>query len=90
MGKEKHMFDSFNSMLGDADRLAVKVVPLSDFLEQIGYRDHNRVIKYGVGAPPGQFEPVAPETGNPVSNGTVSPLFVPHKPPLPLPLGGTY
>jgi hypothetical protein len=88
--KEQHMFDSFNSMLGDADRLAVKVVPLSDFLEQIGYRDHNRVIKYGVGAPPGQFEPVAPETGNPVSNGTVSPLFQPRKPPLPLPLGGTY
>ncbi len=87
--REKELVDGFQKMIADAERLAIKVVPLSDFLDQIGWRGVSAVTKFGRGAPPGQFKARPPEGGNPVSNGVVSPLYQPRKPPRSVP-GSAY
>jgi len=68
-------------MIDDAKANLVKQIKLSDLLERMGYREVDRVVRFGPGANPADFRPQPPEGGVPVSSGYVSPLYQPRNPP---------
>jgi hypothetical protein len=72
---------SFTGMLDDAKANLVKEIRLEELLDRMGYRDTNHVTKFGTGANPLDFRVKPPENGNPVSSGTVSPLYKPRAMP---------
>ena len=71
----------FTGMIDAADANLVKQIRLEDLLDRMGYRDTNHVTKFGPGSNPVDFRAKAPDSGMPVSSGTVSPLFKPRQPP---------
>jgi hypothetical protein len=71
----------FTGMIDEARANLVKEIRLEELLDRMGYRDTNRVTKFGPGSNPLDFRAKPPEGGLPVSSGTVSPLFKPRQPP---------
>lgn len=77
---DKAGIDAYNAMLNKAQSLGVQRVPVSVFLDQIGYKKEPRRIQFGGGSLTGT-EAVDPPDGGPrVSTGKVSDLFKPRRP----------
>ncbi len=77
-------------MIRDADTLGVQKVPLSELLKKMGWKNQTPVVRYGKGANPEDFRPRLPDGQVPrVSDGSVSPVFQPRKPPRSA-VGGAY
>jgi hypothetical protein len=76
----KDMRRGYTKMIDDAKSNLVKPIKLDELLQRMGYRDMEHVTQYGKGANPRDFRPTPPREGNPVSSGTVSPLFQPRQP----------
>ena len=71
---------TFSKIIGDADRLGIKKVPLQDLLQQMGWKNQTHVVRFGRGANPQDFR-AKPEEGAPKkSTGSVSDVFKPRQP----------
>jgi hypothetical protein len=77
----KATIEARTKMIREADMLGVQKAPLAELLKKMGWKNQTPVVHYGPGANPADFRPQAPEGVNPVSRGTVSPLFQPRTPP---------
>lgn len=77
-------------MIREADTLGIQQVPLSELLNRMGWKNQTPVVRYGRGANPESFRPQPPnDRPQATSNGTVSPVFQPRKPPR-SPSGNAY
>lgn len=77
---DKASADVYNAMINKAVALGVQRVPVSVFLDQIGYKKDSRRIQFGGGSLTGT-EAVDPPDGGPrVSTGKVTDLFQRRRP----------
>lgn len=83
------LIDSWSKMHGDAQRLGVRLMSVSELLQRMGWRPRVKAVAYGPGMNPEDFRPQLPEGGQRVSTGNVSELFRPRTPPAPG-RGGAY
>jgi len=71
---------TYSKIIGDADRLGIKKMPLQDVLQQMGWKNQTHVVRFGRGANPQDFR-AKPEEGAPKkSTGSVSDVFKPRQP----------
>lgn len=80
---QKEGLDAYNTVLAKAEQLGVQRVPVSVFLDQIGYRRESsgtRVV-FGGGSLNAPKMPDAPDGGVRTSNGSVNALFQQRRPP---------
>lgn len=74
------LMTTYSKIIGDADRLGIKKVPLQDLLQQMGWKNQTHVVRFGRGANPQDFR-AKPEEGAPKkSTGSVSDVFKPRQP----------
>jgi hypothetical protein len=80
---DKAAAESYNIMLAKAEQLGVQRVPVSVFLDQIGYRreDARQRVVFGAGATAAPKMPDLPDGGVRTSNGSVNALFQKRRPP---------
>lgn len=69
----------WTKMVGDAERLGVKKVTLDELLRQVGYKDVNPVVQYGLGGTVPKAKP--PEGAQRTSTGSTTSAFTPRNPP---------
>lgn len=77
---DKNSADRYNELTAEAERLGIQRVPMAVFFDQIGYKREARTQSFGSGAS-GTRALEAPDGGQPVSNGRVSPIFERRRPP---------
>jgi hypothetical protein len=71
--------NDFSQMSGEAKRLRVEEIQLEKFLDQMGWKRRSEIVKYGAGGESGFA--VRPDESPRVSDGQISELFKPRKPP---------
>ncbi|MBA4016020.1 MAG: hypothetical protein C0483_02405 [Pirellula sp.] len=77
---DKNSADRYNELTAEAERLGIQRVPMAVFFDQIGYKREARTQTFGSGAS-GTRDLEAPDGGQRVSNGRVTPIFERRKPP---------
>jgi hypothetical protein len=65
----------YSKMIGDAERMGMEKIPLSELLQRMGWKNQTPVVRYGTGANPADFR-AKPADGVPrTSTGNVTDLF---------------
>ncbi len=80
-GKDERATKAYTQMMNEAGKFAVRKIGLDDLLQQMGWKNQTRVTRFGRGSNPNDFRPKVPEGGPRVSDGNVSELFKPRRPP---------
>lgn len=76
-------------MLNEANTLGVQPVELSELLKKMGWKNQTPVVRYGKGGNAAEVKPKLDDRLPRVSDGSVSPIFQPRKPPRSA-VGGAY
>lgn len=77
---DKNSADRYNELTAEAERLGIQRVPMAVFFDQIGYKRKARTMSFGSGSS-GTRALEAPDGGQRISNGRVTPIFERRKPP---------
>ena len=77
---DKNSADRYNELTAEAERLGIQRVPMAVFFDQIGYKREARTQSFGSGAS-GTRALEAPDGGQNISNGRVTPIFERRRPP---------
>jgi hypothetical protein len=72
---------AFSELRGDADRLGVQKIQLSDLLERMGWKNQTAVVHYGRGSNPKDFAAKPDEGVQQKSIGNVTDIFQRRQPP---------
>lgn len=72
---------AFSKLQDDARRLGVRIMPVTEFLDEIGWKNPNNVLTFGRGGNANDVPPTAPDGGRRASLGNVSGGFKVRRPP---------
>jgi hypothetical protein len=81
---QREGIETYNAILGKAETLGVQRVPVSVFLDQIGYRRESDTVVFGGGAAKAPKITDLPDGGMRESTGSVNALFKQRRPPTPV------
>lgn len=72
---------AYTKLQNDARRLGVRIMPVSDFLDEVGWKNSNNVLVFGRGGNADDVPPTVPDGGRRSSSGNVSGSFKVRRPP---------
>ena len=72
---------AYKQMQQDAKLLGVEIITVDRFLDQIGWREPPKTLRFGSGSNVGEVPPDMPDGGPAKSPGSVSDLFTKRRPP---------
>jgi hypothetical protein len=72
---------AYTKLQNDARRLGVRILPVADFLDEVGWKNPKNVLVFGRGGNADDVPPTMPDGGRRISSGNTSGSFKVRRPP---------